>query len=107
MGCENVERIVTVEESTKMAHKRIDKVEENQKLMMEMNTNIRLIVQQNTNQDEKIDKIETNITKVNEKVDRLEKKPLLMLKNNCSKLKWLVIGTLVSSIVSYFLLFLR
>lgn len=95
------ERIASIENSLKTAHKRIDKVEETTKLLHEMNTNIRLLFEQIKSQNEEMRSIKTEVKDLNDKVDRLEEKPLLETKENVSKVKWLIISSVIGGIVGY------
>ena len=97
-----IERITILEESKKSTDRRLDLLEENQKLLFEMNANIRLIAQQNKNQNKEIKTLQSDIDQVNKKVDRLEKKPLISLEKKVNNLKWFVISTLIGAVIGYF-----
>lgn len=59
--------LVRVEESVKSAHRRIDEVKENQKILLGMNANLERLVEQNKHQNEKIENIEKDVTTLKEK----------------------------------------
>lgn len=65
-----MERLVAVEASVKSAHHRIDEVQESQKILMEMNTNIRLLVEQNKVQDQKLENVEKDVKELKEKPNK-------------------------------------
>jgi len=74
-----VERIRGVEESSKSAHKRIDKLEENQEILMDMNASIKAFTEQSQSQKEdmqnfKVD-IKEDISEVKQDVKDLKEKP--------------------------------
>lgn len=94
-----IERLTAVEQSTKSAHHRIDKLEEAIAILHEMNTNIRLLTEQNLIQNTEIKEIKEDINTVSNKVDYLEKKPLMEL----YQLKWIVLSAIVSGLVGYYL----
>lgn len=54
-------------EKAKSAHKRLNKLEEGNKILQEMNTNIKLMVQQNEWRDEKVETIEKDVKEIKEK----------------------------------------
>jgi hypothetical protein len=60
-------RLAAVEASARSAHHRIDEVYENQKILMEMNGNIKILAEQNKNQNQKIDKIEKDVSSLKDK----------------------------------------
>ncbi len=62
-----VERLKSVEDSTKSAHHRIDAVKEDQKILHEMNTNIKLLAQQGTTQACEIKDIKCDVKELKEK----------------------------------------
>jgi len=74
-----LERLVAVEQSAKSAHKRIDKLEENQEILLEMNTNIQKLAEQTKSQKEdlqnfKVD-IKEDINEVKSDIKDLKEKP--------------------------------
>jgi len=70
-----MERLVAVEASVKSAHRRIDGVEESQKILMEMNTNIRLLVEQNKVQDQKLERQDQRLESMDKDIKELKEKP--------------------------------
>ena len=62
-----MERVTKVEESTKSAHHRIDKVEEDQKILLEMNTNIKLLAEQSKGNTEDIKSMQSDVKEMKEK----------------------------------------
>lgn len=63
----NMERIQAVEESTKSAHKRIDDLQSDNKVLHEMNANIKLLAEQYKTQGKKLDCIEIDVKELKEK----------------------------------------
>ncbi len=57
-------RIAAVEGSAKSAHHRIDELVENNKVLMEISGNIKTLTEQNKSQNEKIDKIEVDVSEL-------------------------------------------
>lgn len=57
-------RIAAVEASAKSAHHRIDEVVESNKVLMEISGNIKILAEQNKTQNEKIDKIEGDVSEL-------------------------------------------
>lgn len=55
-------RIATVEGLAKSAHHRIDEIIENNKILMEISGNIKTLAEQNKSQNEKIDRIEKDVS---------------------------------------------
>ena len=78
-GCNEIQlnhekRLAEVEQSTKSAHHRIDEIQENTKILIEMNGNIRVLAEetktltkQNEEQNKKIDKIEGEVSTLKNK----------------------------------------
>ena len=93
--CTSKGEISTAIELGKSAHKRLDehtdrmdKLEKANDILYEMNTNIKLIVQQNSYRDTKVDTIERD-------VEIIKTKP----NEDREKIKWIIIGILVSYIM--------
>ena len=102
--CTNqAQRITAVEESTKSAHLRLNKVEETTNILHEMNRNIGIMAEQNKTQNTEIKSIKKDIKEVNQKVDRLENRPFVENSNNFNRIKWLIISTVIGGIVGYFI----
>lgn len=98
---EHAEKIAALESSLKSAHHKIDKLEENQKILYEMNTNIRLLAQQNKTQNHEIKNIKENLNEINNKVDNLEDRPLIESIDNYKLIKRLIITAIVSGVIGY------
>jgi methyl-accepting chemotaxis protein len=96
---EHLERLTIVEQSTKSAHHRLDGLENTIEVLHEMNTNIKLLAEQNKVQNTEIKSIKENIKEVNDKVDELEMKPSV----NYEKIKWLIAAAVISGVISYFI----
>jgi predicted ribosome quality control (RQC) complex YloA/Tae2 family protein len=64
---EFIERLVTVEQSAKSAHHRIDKLEENQEILLEMNGNIRVLTEQTKKQNEELGEVKKDVKDLKEK----------------------------------------
>lgn len=75
---------------------RIDKLEENNKILHEMNTNIKLLVQQNGYRDRKVDGIEENVKFVSNEVLAIREKPLIVL----NKIVWIVATVIVTALTT-------
>ena len=60
-------RITALEESTKSAHYRLDELQRNQKILSEMNANIKVLAEQNRTQNSKINKIEKDVSGLKDK----------------------------------------
>ena len=93
--CTSKGEISTAIELGKSAHKRLDehkdrmdKLEENNDILHEMNTNIKLMVQQNGYRDLKVDTIEKDVKTIKTKPSE-----------NREKIKWIIVGILVSSLM--------
>ena len=69
---------------------RMDKLEENTQILHEMNTNIKLMIQQNQQQDRKIEHIEKDVNVIKEKDGK-----------EYNKLKWLIVSILVTSVITF------
>lgn len=69
-------QIEAINQSVQSAHKRIDKVEKNQELLHEMNTNIKLIAEQNKNQNEKIDDLSDEVRNQGIEIKSIKEKPV-------------------------------
>lgn len=61
------ERIRAVEESVKSAHHRIEDVQENQKILMDMNANIKLLAERYQVQTDRIGTIEVDVKELKDK----------------------------------------
>lgn len=71
---EHEKRITSVESSTRSAHHRIDEIVENTKILMEISGTLKALNEQNKNQNQKIDKIEKDVSGLKSKPERyLEK----------------------------------
>jgi phage-related minor tail protein len=74
-----IERIRGVEESTKSAHLRINKLEENQEILMDMNASIKALTEQSKGQKEDMlnfkKDIKEDINEVKNDVKELKEKP--------------------------------
>lgn len=70
-----VERIRGVEESSKSAHKRIDKLEESQEILMDMNASIKALTEQSQSQKEDMQNFKVDISEVKQDVKDLKEKP--------------------------------
>jgi len=93
--CNSKAEITEAIQLGKSAHHRLDEHKErmdasdkNYSVLHEMNTNIKLIVQQNGYRDTKVDSLEKD-------VNVIMNKPL----QTYEKVKWIVIGVVLSSIV--------
>lgn len=62
-----MERITAVEESIKSAHHRIDEVQENQKVLLEMNANIKLLTEQFKTQSKELTEVKSDVKELKEK----------------------------------------
>lgn len=106
---EIVERLVANEERCKSnTHQiielkdRVGKVEDSQKLLYEMNSNIKLIAQQNTTQNETIKTIKDDVGNLKSDVEDLKIAPLREQDEVFKKVKWLVISTVIGGVFGYF-----
>lgn len=74
-----IERLVAVEQSTKSAHHRIDAIEQNQKILMDMNASIKALTEQAQSQKEDLQEfkkdIKEDIDEVKNDVKELKEKP--------------------------------
>lgn len=67
-------RISALESSFKSAHHRIDDLSKNYELLMEITGTLKTLIEQNKNQNQKIDKIEKDVSGLKSKPERyLEK----------------------------------
>ena len=78
--CQNIQlthekRITSLEVSIKSANNRINEIQENNKILMEMNGNIKILAEQNKGLNEKFGKLEKNLDNVQEDVSALKEKP--------------------------------
>lgn len=64
---EHEKRITALEASAKSAHYRLDELQRNQKILSEMNANIKVLAEQNKTQNSKIDKIEKDVSGLKDK----------------------------------------
>jgi chromosome segregation ATPase len=75
-----MERVRAVEESVKSAHHRIDEVQENQKILMDMNASIKALTEQSKSQKEDMQEfkkdIKGDIDEVKTDVKDLKEKPV-------------------------------
>lgn len=97
--CLQIKEITEVTESVKRAHERLDehkermdKLEDSNVILHEMNTNIKLMVQQNGYRDIKVETIEKDVKEIKEKPNK-----------NWDKVKWTII-TVVSTSLALFIL---
>ena len=88
-----IERVVKVEESAKSAHHRLNKVEENQEILMEMNSNIRVLAEQYKNQSTKIDKVEKD-------VEALKKIPAKRWESIIATVITVLVGAIVGAVIT-------
>ncbi len=58
---EHEKELASLKSSYKSLHKRVDDIQKNQQILVEMNGNIKVLAEQNKNQNKKIDKIEEDI----------------------------------------------
>lgn len=58
--------LIETESRSKSNVKRLDKIEENQKILLDMSSNIKVIAEQNKNQNEKIDTLTTDVRALKE-----------------------------------------
>ncbi len=95
-----VDRIRGVEESVKSAHHRIDEVQENQKLLMEMNSSIKALAEQSKGQKEDMQEfkkdIKEDINEVKNDVKDLKEKPA----KRWDLIMTVIITAIVSGLVS-------
>ncbi len=63
---EHEKRITLLESSLKSMHKRVDSLQKSQEILVEMNGNIKVLAEQNKTQNQKIDKIENDISSLKE-----------------------------------------
>jgi DNA repair exonuclease SbcCD ATPase subunit len=71
-GCKELQlsheqRISLVEASARSAHHRIDEVQKNQEILIEMNKNIGIIAEKNSELNKKLDKVEEDVEELKEK----------------------------------------
>ncbi|MGD9678443.1 MAG: hypothetical protein AB7V16_08880 [Vulcanibacillus sp.] len=88
-------------QSTKSAHHRIDdlknrvdKIEKNQELLHEMNTNIKLIAEQNKVQNEKMDNLSIEVKEQGKEIKSIKEKPA----EDWGKIKTAVITCVLTTI---------
>jgi len=96
-------RLSAVESSIRSAHHRIDEIQENNKILMEMNGNIKILAEQNKGLNEKIGKVEKNLDNVQGDVSTLKEKPGKRYDEIVGALIVALTGATVGSIFTYLL----
>ena len=78
---------------------RMDKYEEDRKVLYEMNTNIKLIAQGSVYQNEKIDSIATVQQEQGKEIKEIKESPM----KNWNKVKWTIVTAIATSAVIFIL----
>lgn len=105
--CTKVKEITEVTESSKRAHERLDehkermdKLEDSNKILHEMNTNIKIMVQQNQHRDEKIEGIQETVKGVQIDVKNIKEKP----QKDFEKYKTVIVTCIITAVTMAFLM---
>ena len=72
-------RISSLESSYKSAHYRIDELAKNNEILIEISGNLKTLTEQNKNQNEKIDRIETDVSGLKSKPGQYFEKAVSVL----------------------------
>lgn len=111
---QHARQIAEVQQSTKSAHHRIedlknrvDKVEKNQELLHEMNTNIKLIAEQNKTQNEKMDNLSVEVKEQGKEIKSIKEKPAEEWNKTKTTVKTIVLTTVIVAILSNLGLIIR
>ncbi len=101
------ERIRAVEESAKSAHKRINKLEENQAILMDMNASIKALAEQAQRQKEEMHEfkkdIKEDIDEVKNDVKELKEKPAKRWDLIVTAIITAIVSGLIGFVISQFL----
>lgn len=89
-----------LETETKSAHKRIDKVENTLELLHDMNTNIKLIAEQNKVQNEKMDNLSIEVKSQGIEIKAIKEKPAEEWNKTKTTIKTIILTAVLVAILS-------
>lgn len=104
---QHARQIAEVQQSTKDLKNRVDKVEKNQELLHEMNTNIKLIAEQNKTQNEKMDNLSVEVKEQGKEIKSIKEKPTEEWNKTKTTVKTIVLTTVIVAVLSNLGLIIR
>lgn len=90
--CLKVKEITNLKADVDNLKEKVINIEESQKVLHEMNTNIKIMVEQNTYRDKEIQNVQTSIVNVQSDIKEIKEKP----QKDYDRIKWTIITILIT-----------
>lgn len=98
---ENIEKIIILEQDMKLVKHQLEGIEQEQKILYEMSSNLKLLAEHNKYQNIKIDEQGVAIKEIKQEVSLIKTKPLHEVKDNQNKVVLAIICTVVTLLLTY------
>jgi len=96
-----VVKLAEIEHRAKSNTRRVEKLETQTEAIQSLATSVELLVKEQSHQTEAMARIESNVEKLDGKVEALEKKPAKRWEGLADKFVWALIAAAITFILSY------